>query len=373
MKNILFLFGTRAEAIKMAPLIKCFKNDKTFKVKIAVTAQHRQMLDQVLFFFDIQPDYDLNIMHTNQTLHQLTSNLLKRITEEILLKESFDLVFIQGDTTTVLVGALSAFYQKIPIAHLEAGLRTGNLYAPFPEEMNRILVSQISTYHFCSTEKSVQNLTIENLKNHVYKVGNTIIDALLEGINKIQNQDQNKFLSKFSNIDFSKKIVLITAHRRENFGEPFKNICLAINNLAKKYSKKVEFIYPVHLNPNIKENSYKYLTENNIQLIEPLDYQYLIWIMNKSYLILTDSGGIQEEAPSLGKPVLVLRNITERTEGLSNGITKLVGTDAQKIFHESVRILEDYKYYQNIAKKNNFYGDGTTSLQILSILKKYFA
>ncbi|MCB9201621.1 MAG: UDP-N-acetylglucosamine 2-epimerase (non-hydrolyzing) [Flavobacteriales bacterium] len=372
MKKILFLFGTRPEAIKMAPLIKTFKGSKKFIVKVGVTAQHRQMLDQVLCFFDIQPDYDLNIMHPNQTLHQLTADLISRITKEILLKEKFDLVFIQGDTTTVLAGALASFYQKIDIAHLEAGLRSQDIYSPFPEEMNRVLVSRISKFHFCPTPKSANNIKIENIKENIFEVGNTVIDALLLGVEKINSLNQQLFEEKFPNVDFSKKIILITAHRRENFGEPFVEICESIQEIAKKYSEKVQIVYPVHLNPNIKNNAHKYLNTPNIHLIEPLDYPYLIWIMNKSYLVLTDSGGIQEEAPSLGKPVLVLREVTERSEGIDAGTARLVGTNKNLIITETIKLLENKEYYQKIANIHNPYGDGTTSKQILKVVEEYY-
>lgn len=373
MKKILFLFGTRPEAIKMAPLIKTFQNSEKFDVKVGVTAQHRQMLDQVLDFFDIQPDYDLNIMRPNQTLHQLTADLISRVTDEILLKEKFDLVFVQGDTTTVLAGALASFYQKIDIAHLEAGLRSEDIYSPFPEEMNRVLVSRISKFHFCPTPKSVNNIKIENLKENIYEVGNTVIDALLLGVEKVNNLNQQLFEDKFPNVDFSKKIILVTAHRRENFGEPFVSICESIQEIATKYSEEVQIVYPVHLNPNIKDNAHKYLKAPNIHLIEPLDYPFLIWLMNKSYLVLTDSGGIQEEAPSLGKPVLVLREVTERSEGVDVGTTQLVGTNKNLIVNETIKLIEDNEHYIKIANTHNPYGDGTTSKQILKIIEEYYA
>jgi len=369
MKKVLFVFGTRPEAIKMAPLITSFSDDSEFDVKVAVTAQHRQMLDQVIDFFDIKVDFDLNIMKHNQTLHQLTSDLIARITTDILLTDSFDYVFVQGDTTTVLAASLAAFYQKIKVVHIEAGLRSHNMHSPFPEEMNRVLTSKLATYHFCPTEVSRENLIKENITENVFVVGNTVIDALLMGLEKIKNADESKFLNKFKSIDFKKKIVLVTCHRRENFGKPFEEICDALLEIAYSQSETIEIIYPVHLNPNIKEIAHQKLIAPNIKLIDPLDYQELIWMMDKSYLILTDSGGIQEEAPSLGKPVLVLREVTERTEGVDAGTAILVGSDKFKIVSETLKLLENQSYYSSIASSSNPYGDGTTCDQIKAILK----
>ena len=368
MKKVLFLFGTRPEAIKMAPLIACFSSDKNFTVKVGVTAQHREMLDQVLSFFNINVDYDLNIMKPNQTLHQLTSDLISRITNEILLKEKIDLVFVQGDTTTVLASAMAAFYQKIKVVHIEAGLRSGDMHSPFPEEMNRILTSKIAAYHFCPTENSKQNLLKENISKNVFVVGNTVIDALFDGLKKIKKSDENIMLSKYSKINFSKKIILVTCHRRENFGQPFEQICEALLEIAKLHEDSVEIVYPVHLNPNVKEIAYQRLIAYNIKLIPPLDYPELIWMMDKSNIILTDSGGIQEEAPSLGKPVLVLRTVTERTEGVNAGTAILVGSDKAKIISETTKLIENQDYYASVATATNPYGDGTTSEKIKQIL-----
>lgn len=370
MKKVLFLFGTRPEAIKMAPLIDCFSSDKNFSVKVGITAQHREMLDQVISFFEIKVDYDLNIMKTNQTLHELTSKLVSKITDEILLKENFDLIFVQGDTTTVLAASLAAFYQKTKIVHIEAGLRSHDMLSPFPEEMNRVLTSKIATYHFCPTENSKQNLFSENITENVYVVGNTVIDALLSGLKKIKKSDENMLLEKYSNIDFSKKIILVTCHRRENFGTPFENICDALLEIASQYKDAVEIVYPVHLNPNVKDVANKKLIAKNIKLISPLEYPELIWMMNKSTIILTDSGGIQEEAPSLGKPVLVLRTVTERTEGVDSGTAILVGSDKAKIVSETKNLLEDSQYYSTISTISNPYGDGSTSIKIKDILLK---
>jgi UDP-N-acetylglucosamine 2-epimerase (non-hydrolysing) len=367
MKKVLFLFGTRPEAIKMAPLIDCFSNDANFEVKVGVTAQHREMLDQVLAFFEIKVDYDLNIMVPNQTLHQLTSDLISKITTEILLKEKFDLVFVQGDTTTVLASALAAFYQKISIAHIEAGLRSNDMHSPFPEEMNRVLTSKLADFHFCPTEISKENLVTENINENVFVVGNTVIDALFEGLEKINSSNEQVLIDKYSNIDFSKKIILVTCHRRENFGKPFERICEALMEIAAS-EKDVEIVYPVHLNPNIKNIAHQNLTAENIKLISPLDYPELIWMMDKSSIILTDSGGIQEEAPSLCKPVLVLREVTERMEGVTAGTAILVGSDKEKIIAETLKLLQDSGYYSEIATSVNPYGDGTSSEKIKQII-----
>lgn len=369
MKKVLFVFGTRPEAIKMAPLIANFSNDSNFDVKVAVTAQHRQMLDQVIGFFDIKVDYDLNIMKHNQTLHQLTSDLISRITTDILLTDTFDYVFVQGDTTTVLAASLAAFYQKIEVVHIEAGLRSHDMQSPFPEEMNRVLTSKLASFHFCPTAVSKENLKNENITDNVFVVGNTVIDALLMGLDKIKKSDEEQLKSQFNTIDFNKKIVLVTCHRRENFGKPFEEICEALLEIAHSQRETIEIVYPVHLNPNIKEIAHQKLIASNIKLIAPLDYQELIWMMEKSYLILTDSGGIQEEAPSLGKPVLVLREVTERTEGVTAGTAVLVGSDKSKIVSETLKLIENQSYYSSISTSSNPYGDGTTCEKIKGILK----
>ena len=368
MKKILFLFGTRPEAIKMAPLVKTFILDSNFTVKVGVTAQHREMLDQVLDFFKIDIDYDLNIMKPNQSLHELTSSLILKITEDILNKEDFDYVFVQGDTTTVLAGALASFYKKIKVIHIEAGLRSHDIYSPFPEEMNRILTSKIAHIHFCPTQTAADNLNREDLKNNVFVVGNTVIDALLLGLDEIKNSSESNLINKYSNIDFNKKIILVTCHRRENFGKPFEEICDALLEISDSFKETIQIVYPVHLNPNIMKIAHKKLTRDNIKLISPLDYPDLIWMMNHSNLILTDSGGIQEEAPSLGKPVLVLREITERMEGVEAGTAILVGSNKEKIVAETSMLLLDDSYYSKISKAVNPYGDGTTSEKIKEII-----
>lgn len=368
MKKILFLFGTRPEAIKMAPLVKTFCLDSNFTVKVGVTAQHREMLDQVLDFFKIKVDYDLNIMKPNQSLHELTSSLILKITEDILNKEDFDYVFVQGDTTTVLAGALASFYKKIKVIHIEAGLRSHDIYSPFPEEMNRILTSKIANIHFCPTQTAAENLYREDLKNNVFVVGNTVIDALLLGLDEIKNSSESNLINKYSNIDFNKKIILVTCHRRENFGKPFEEICDALLEISDSFKETIQIVYPVHLNPNIMKIAHEKLTRENIKLISPLDYPDLIWMMNRSNIILTDSGGIQEEAPSLGKPVLVLREITERMEGVDAGTSILVGSNKEKIVVETSMLLTDDSYYSKISKAINPYGDGTTSKKIKDII-----
>ncbi len=370
MKKILFIFGTRPEAIKMAPLIKeVDKYQKDFEVKICITAQHREMLDQILYFFKIKPDFDLNLMSPDQTLFDVTIKGLKGI-EEVLNKYKPDIIFIQGDTTTAFVGALSGYYKKIKVAHLEAGLRSGNKYSPYPEELNRILAGHLASYHFAPTKKAFNNLKKENITENVWIVGNTVIDALFMGLKIIQENNEDEYKKYFTFADFNKKIILVTGHRRESFGKPFENICNAFKKIVSTYND-IEIIYPVHLNPNVREPVYRILKNcKNIHLIEPLSYPYLIWLMNKSYFVLTDSGGIQEEAPSLGKPVLVMRDVTERTEGIKAGNAKLVGTDIDKIFFESKKLIENKRHYIKMSNAINPYGDGKTSQKIVEILRK---
>ena len=374
MKKILFLFGTRPEAIKMAPLVKTFYSDSNFIVKVGVTAQHREMLDQVLDFFKINVDYDLNIMKPNQSLHELTSSLILKITEDILSKEDFDYVFVQGDTTTVLAGALASFYKKIKVIHIEAGLRSHDIYSPFPEEINRILTSKIAHIHFCPTQTAAENLQREDIKNNVFVVGNTVIDALLQVKQKVE-QDQalvTQFQQEFSFLDADKKLILVTGHRRENFGQGFLNICKALANLAKKYTD-IQIVYPVHLNPNVQQPVNELLAGiENIHLIAPQDYLPFVYLMNRSYLILTDSGGIQEEAPSLGKPVLVMRDTTERPEAVQAGTVRLVGTDVNTIERSVTILLENPNIYAEMSEAHNPYGDGTACQQIIDFLKRNF-
>lgn len=369
MKVVLFVFGTRPEAIKMAPMVKTFKKYiEDFNVKVCVTAQHREMLDQVLHFFEIVPDYDLNLMKPNQTLASVTANALLGI-DKVIDEVKPDILFVQGDTTSVLSGALAAFYRGIKVAHLEAGLRTGNMHSPFPEEANRVLTGRITDYHFAPTLRAVNNLNSEGIIKNVYDVGNTVIDALYLGLDIIKKQGEESYYNYFENIDFNKRIILVTGHRRESFGKPFRDMCEAIRTLAEEYHD-CEFIYPVHLNPNVRSVVNEELSGfKNIHLIEPLDYPYMIWLQSKSYLILTDSGGIQEEGPSLGKPVLVMREVTERQEGIEAGTAVLVGTNKNKIIKEAKKLLDDKNVYKKMANAVNPYGNGKTSEQIAAILK----
>ena len=366
----MFIYGTRPEAIKMAPLVKEFqKYTEEFKVIVCLTGQHRQMLDQINSFFDIKGDYDLNLMKPNQTLFDIVSGCLLGL-KEILLNEKPDLVFVQGDTSTVLAGALASYFYKIPVAHLEAGLRSGDKYSPFPEEGNRILTGHIADWHFAPTERAVKNLQSEGINKNVIKVGNTVIDALHLGLDLIRKSNKSIYRDFFHFLDFSKKIILITGHRRESFGDGFENICQAIAHIADCHLE-VELVYPMHFNPNVREPVMKYLSDKkNVHLIEPLDYPYLIWLMEKCFFVLTDSGGIQEEAPALGKPVLVMRNVTERQEGVEAGTARLVGTDYNKIVENVEMLLSNTKEYTKMANAVNPYGDGTTSKQIVELLRR---
>lgn len=369
MIRLLFVFGTRPEAIKMAPLIKEFqKYPNNFEVKVCITAQHRKMLDQVLDFFGIIPDYDLDIMKQNQTLVDITINVLNELSKVLDIIKP-DLIFVQGDTTTAFVSALAGFYKKIKIAHLEAGLRSGNKYSPFPEEINRTLIGHLSNYHFAPTQNAKKNLLNEGLKENLFVVGNTVVDALFFGLNIIKKEGEEKYIDYFSFIDISKKIVLVTGHRRESFGNPFENICYSLRELTDRF-KDIEIVYPLHPNPNIQEPVNRILkNRTNIHLTEPLEYPYLLWLMSKCYLVLTDSGGIQEEAPSLGKPVLVMRDVTERTEGIEAGTAKLVGTNKETIIKETSLLLTNKEEYGRMAKSVNPYGDGKSSRRIVEILK----
>lgn len=365
MKKLLFVFGTRPEAIKMAPLITACKKNKSFEVKVCLTGQHKEMLNQVLQFFQIEGDYNLELMQANQTLFDITAKALLSI-NSVFEDFSPDLVLVQGDTTTAFAGALAAFYKKIKVAHIEAGLRSFNKYSPFPEEVNRKMISSIADIHFTPTQRATKNLNKENIFENVFTVGNTVIDALLSGVEKVRNNPN--YSNDFKFLDLSKKILLITGHRRESFGIPFENICEAISYLSDKYSD-IQFVYPVHLNPNIQKIVRERIgSKENIFLIAPLDYPHLIWLMDKSLFVITDSGGIQEEAPSLGKPVLVIRDVTEREEGIEAGTAILVGTNKDKIIAESTRLFENHTHYEKMAKAVNPYGDGSSSQQIVSVL-----
>lgn len=369
MKKVLFIFGTRPEAIKMAPMIKELQaRADTFDVRVCVTGQHREMLDQVLDFFSIKPDYDLDIMKPGQTLFGVTARILEKI-EPVIDDFKPDVILVQGDTTSAFVGALAGYYKQIDVGHLEAGLRSGDIYSPFPEEINRMLVGRIAKYHFAPTQRAYDALLHEGTpKDHVSLVGNTVIDALLLGIKIIKEKGDKEYTKHIPDIDWNHRVILVTGHRRESFGGGFEDMCHAIRRLAEG-NEDVELIYPVHLNPNVQEPVKRILSGlKNVHLISPLDYPDLLWLMEKSYIVLTDSGGIQEEAPSLGKPVLVMREVTERQDGVEAGTAKLVGTNEEKIYSEAQRLLDDDSAYSAMANAVNPYGDGTAAKQIADIL-----
>lgn len=367
MKKILFVFGTRPEAIKMAPVIDiCKKNEKNFNTYVAVTAQHREMLDQVLDLFNIIPDFDLDLMSANQSLESLTGKILDGISN-IIKNIKPDLIFVQGDTTTTLAASLAGFYNKVPIAHIEAGLRTNNKYSPFPEEVNRKITSVIATYHFPPTENSKKNLISEGINNKNIEItGNTVIDALLFISKKIDKKVSyyEKIFNENYNINFTeRKIILVTGHRRESFGLGFENICNAIKHVAE--NNDVQFIYPIHLNPNVQEPVKKILSNiDNIALIPPQDYAPFIFLMKKSHIILTDSGGVQEEAPTLGKPVIIMRDTTERNEGIDFGSAILSGTDVNNIISSIELLLNNKEKYDKMAKATNPFGLGLAAEKI---------
>ena len=374
-KKVLLVFGTRPEAIKMAPLVKAFQKESYFETKVCVTAQHREMLDQVLEIFDITPDYDLNIMKPGQDLYDITSHVLLGM-KKVLSDFTPDIVLVHGDTTTTSATSLAAFYQKIKIGHVEAGLRTGDLYLPWPEEANRQITGVLADYHFAPTATSKDNLIKENKNpNNIIVTGNTVIDALFLALEKIHEDEKlqekinNTFVNQGLELSDSDKIILVTGHRRENFGEGFINICKALKQLALA-NKSIKIIYPVHLNPNVQGPVNEILSDvDNIKLIAPLQYESFIYLMNKSYFIITDSGGVQEEAPSLGKPVLVMRNTTERPEAIEAGTVKLVGTDPIKIIEEAQKLLDDNVTYESMSKAHNPYGDGKACNRIVNFLK----
>lgn len=381
MLKVMTIFGTRPEAVKLAPVIKKLEEYKDdFESVICVTAQHRQMLDQVLELFDIKPDYDLNIMKPNQTLFELTSNVLLNI-QPVLEKEKPDIILVQGDTTTVFVASLAAFYLKIKIGHVEAGLRTFNKYSPFPEEINRKITTCMADLHFAPTQTSKDNLLKENTpEKDIFITGNTVIDALFLTVEKLKNDEKNNtFSEKVKGIneliqkinpDSNKKVILLTGHRRENFGQGFENICYGVKEIAS--NDNVEVIYPVHLNPNVREPVMRIIGNiPNIHLIEPLDYEPFVYLMSKSDIILTDSGGVQEEAPSLGKPVLVMRDTTERPEAVTAGTVKLVGTDKDLLVEETSKLLSNQDAYDSMSRAHNPYGDGKASQRIIDALLKF--
>lgn len=375
--KIILVFGTRPEAIKIAPVIHSLKSEPDkFELKICVTSQHREMLDQVLKIFEIKPDIDLNLMKKNQCLSNLTSLILNEM-KSVFLKFKPDVAIVHGDTTTTLATSIAAFYQSIPIAHIEAGLRTNNLNAPFPEEFNRQITSKIARWHFAPTISSKKNLLSEGInKNLITVTGNTVIDALhwtlkrIDG-NKGYSDNLKKILKNILKFNFLKdKFILITAHRRENFGDGLLQICSAIRELASKYPN-VHFVYPIHLNPKVSIIINDSLCDiSNIHLIKPLEYEQFVYLIKYSYFILTDSGGIQEEAPSLGKPVLVMRDLTERPEGVKAGTVKLVGSNHKTIVKGVTRLLDDKSYYQKMSYSHNPYGDGLASNRIMDIFKR---
>lgn len=378
----MLVFGTRPEAIKMAPLVKEFqKHPERFETIVCVTGQHREMLDQVLHIFEIKPDYDLNIMKQGQDLYDVTARVLIGM-RDVLKEAQPDVVLVHGDTTTSTAAALAAFYQQIPVGHVEAGLRTHNIYSPWPEEMNRQITGRIATYHFAPTPLSRQNLLAEGVKeDQITVTGNTVIDALYMVVDKIR-QDKSldaelEALLKNAGYDVNrlangKKLVLITGHRRENFGNGFIHMCTAIKDLTKKYPD-VDFVYPMHLNPNVRKPIHEVFGEDlsnlgNMFFIEPLEYLSFVYLMEKSTVVLTDSGGIQEEAPGLGKPVLVMRDTTERPEALEAGTVKLVGTNYERIVHEVSELIDNQEYYDRMSKAVNPYGDGLACRRIVEMI-----
>ncbi|NVK36729.1 MAG: UDP-N-acetylglucosamine 2-epimerase (non-hydrolyzing) [Gammaproteobacteria bacterium] len=371
MKKILSVFGTRPEAIKMAPVVKALEKDASFESKVCVTAQHREMLDQVLDLFSIKPDFDLNIMKPEQTLEGVTSEILLGLSP-ILKEFKPDVVLVHGDTATTFAAALSAYYHQIPVGHVEAGLRTGNIYSPWPEEANRKLTGAITKYHFAPTQSSADNLKREAVNDaDIWITGNTVIDALQLVVEKIQSDTnlQKELKQHYFFVDEAKDTVVITGHRRESFGQGFENICKAIANVASKKAE-VQFVYPMHLNPNVREPVSRYLGElENVHLIEPLDYLPFVNLMRLSTIIVTDSGGIQEEAPSLGKPVLVMRDTTERPEAIEAGTVKLVGTDEKVLAESILDLLNKGDAYDAMCRAHNPYGDGRASQRILDVLK----
>jgi len=366
MKKLLFVLGTRPEAIKLAPLINYFRSRATFDIKVCNTAQHREMLDEVLTLFSIIPDYDLNVMTHAQSLSGVLSKCLEGISD-VMEKYQPDIVFVQGDTTTAFAGAMAAFYKKIKIAHVEAGLRSGDKFSPFPEEINRVFISKIADYHFAPTDAAYGQLLSEGVTKNVWNVGNTVIDALLEAVAIIKINEAN-FKAHFSFLDITKRTILLTSHRRENFGQPLKDICAVVKDLIHTY-KDVQVVYPVHPNPNIKEVIYKELSSiENVHLIEPLSYPYLIYLMKISYLIITDSGGIQEEAPSLGKPVVVIRESTERMEGINAGTAVMGGNTYASVWKAVAGIMDDQKIYNAMSLAVNPYGDGKAAQKIYAAI-----
>lgn len=376
MKKVLIVFGTRPEAIKMVPLVKEFeKYPECFDMKVCVTGQHREMLDQVLELFEIKPHYDLNIMKAGQDLYDITAKVLLGM-RDVLKEFRPDVVLVHGDTTTTIATTLSAFYEKIEVGHIEAGLRTGNIYSPWPEEANRLLTTQITKYHFAPTQKNKENLLKEHIShNDIIITGNTVIDTLFMAVEKLNSNANLKetvknTIAQQGYMVTERRIVLVTGHRRENFGDGFLNICNALKELAEIHCD-VDFVYPVHLNPNVQKPVKEILSDiANVYLIEPQEYLPFVYLLDKSYLVLTDSGGVQEEAPSLGKPVLVMRDTTERPEAVESGTVVLVGTNTQNIKANVSRLLENETYYKKMSYAHNPYGDGNACSKIVNFLKQ---
>jgi UDP-N-acetylglucosamine 2-epimerase (non-hydrolysing) len=371
MKKVLLIFGTRPEAIKMAPLIKEFqKHPSDFETKVCVTAQHREMLDQVLDFFEITPNYDLDLMKPGQNLYSLTATIIESL-RPILEDYQPNYVFVHGDTTTTMASSIASFYSGAKVCHVEAGLRTFNKLSPFPEEINRQIASRVCDYHFAPTLTSKKNLLRENLtENTILVTGNTVIDALFESIKRVENRSSLAVDYIKSNLDINQEVILVTGHRRENHGDGFERICLALKEIAIK-KPLVKIIYPVHLNPKVQEPVKRHLSNlENILLIDPLSYPDFIWLMNQSKIIITDSGGIQEEAPSLGKPVLVMRDTTERPEALDAGTVLLVGTDNELIVKETIDLLDDSERFKKMSELHNPYGDGEACKRIVEFINK---
>jgi UDP-N-acetylglucosamine 2-epimerase (non-hydrolysing) len=369
--KVLTVFGTRPEAIKMAPVVKALADHPDFEAKVCVTAQHRQMLDQVLDIFAIRPDFDLNLMKPGQDLSDITSNVLLGM-REVYRQWQPDMVLVHGDTTTTLAASLSAYYAKVRVGHVEAGLRTHNKYSPWPEEMNRRLTGAVADIHFAPTPRSRTNLIAEGVAEaHIHVTGNTVIDALLEVAQRVRTDGElrSKLAARFPFLDATKRLILVTGHRRENFGVGFENICHSLAEIASRCD--VQIVYPVHLNPNVQEPVRRILSGmENVYLIEPQDYLPFVYLMDHSDIIITDSGGVQEEAPSLGKPVLVMRDTTERPEAVEAGTVKLVGTDRATIVREANRLLDDAAAYDAMARAHNPYGDGKAASRIRDILKQ---
>lgn len=370
-KKVLTVFGTRPEAIKMAPLVKLLADQPEFESRVCVTAQHRQMLDQVLSLFHIQPDYDLDIMRPGQDLYDITTRILEGV-RSVLREFQPDVVLVHGDTSTTFATALAAYYERIPVGHVEAGLRTGDLYSPWPEEANRKLTGALARWHFAPTDISRQNLRNEGVsEGRIFVTGNTVIDALLQVRDQIRNSasDQSEYAKRFSFLKEGRRMILVTGHRRENFGGGFERICEALSQLAVAYPD-TDILYPVHLNPNVREPVNRLLSGLvNVHLIEPLDYEPFVYLMDRSYLILTDSGGIQEEAPSLGKPVLVMRDTTERPEAVAAGTVRLVGTNVEHIVSAIAELMNSQAAYQEMSRSHNPYGDGEACKRIVDVLK----